>query len=174
MIMAAYIDLNAVRAGLCKDPVCHRYCGYAEAVAGGKMAREGLRGLFAQRGEHVDWVGASKRYRVHLYVSGEQRGHGAGGEPVRKQSFSAEDVKKVLEAGGALSRDQLLRCRVRYFVDGAVLGSKSFVEEVFHEHREKFGPKRTSGARAMKGGNWEGLCTVRDLRLEVIRPPSSA
>lgn len=41
--VAAYIDLNAVRAGLVKDPKDYRWCGYGEAVAGRKAAREGLR-----------------------------------------------------------------------------------------------------------------------------------
>lgn len=43
--VAAYIDLNAVRAGLVSDPKDYRFCGYAEAVAGGALAREGLMSL---------------------------------------------------------------------------------------------------------------------------------
>ncbi|MFT7444863.1 MAG: putative transposase [Granulosicoccus sp.] len=30
--MAAYIDLNPVRAGICKDPADYRWCSYGEAV----------------------------------------------------------------------------------------------------------------------------------------------
>ena len=37
--MSAYIDLNAVRAGIVEDPKDYRWCGYAEAVAGSKVAR---------------------------------------------------------------------------------------------------------------------------------------
>ena len=33
--MAAYIDLNPVRAGMVTDPKDYRWCGYGEAVAGG-------------------------------------------------------------------------------------------------------------------------------------------
>ena len=40
--MAAYIDLNAVKAGIVEDPKDYRWCGYAEAVAGSKVARRGL------------------------------------------------------------------------------------------------------------------------------------
>jgi hypothetical protein len=36
--MAAYIDLNPVRAGIVKDPADYRWSGYAEAVAGRKPA----------------------------------------------------------------------------------------------------------------------------------------
>ena len=40
--MAAYIDLNPVRAGLVKDPKDYRWCGYGEAMGGSKRARRGL------------------------------------------------------------------------------------------------------------------------------------
>ncbi|MEI6607159.1 MAG: transposase [Verrucomicrobiota bacterium] len=45
--MAAYIDLNPVRAGMVKDPADYRWSSYGEAVGGGKKgngkkAREGL------------------------------------------------------------------------------------------------------------------------------------
>ncbi|MFP4157983.1 MAG: transposase, partial [Opitutales bacterium] len=40
--MAAYIDLNPVRAGLVEDPKDYRWCGYAEAVAGNRLAQRGL------------------------------------------------------------------------------------------------------------------------------------
>ena len=40
--VAAYIDLNAVRAGLVADPKDYRFCGYGEAMGGLKPARKGL------------------------------------------------------------------------------------------------------------------------------------
>jgi putative transposase len=43
--MAAYIDLNPVRAGICEDPKDYRWSGYGEAVAGGKQAKEAVRWL---------------------------------------------------------------------------------------------------------------------------------
>ena len=52
--MAAYIDLNPVRAGIVADPKDYRYSGYGEAVGGGTAAREGLRMLFqGTRGHRV-------------------------------------------------------------------------------------------------------------------------
>ncbi|MFT5188909.1 MAG: hypothetical protein ACI9DF_001628 [Verrucomicrobiales bacterium] len=36
LTMAAYIDLNPVRAGLVNDPKDYRWSGYGEAVAGNK------------------------------------------------------------------------------------------------------------------------------------------
>ena len=40
--MAAYIDLNPVRAGLVKDPKDYRWCGYADALGGSRRAQRGL------------------------------------------------------------------------------------------------------------------------------------
>jgi putative transposase len=37
-MIAAYIDLNAVRAGLVVDPKDYRFCGYGEAMGGGLLA----------------------------------------------------------------------------------------------------------------------------------------
>ena len=64
----------------------------------------------------------------------------------------------------------MLRCRVRYFTDGAVIGSRAFVNEAFAAARERFTKKRKDGARPMKG-NGSGakgvLWSVRDLRVRV-------
>lgn len=41
-MMAAYIDLNPVRAGIVEDPVNYRWSGYAEAMSGRPAAMEGI------------------------------------------------------------------------------------------------------------------------------------
>ena len=69
-----------------------------------------------------------------------------------------------------LGMAKMLRCRVRYFTDGAVIGSKEFVNEAFANARERFGPKRKDGARAMRGGGSgakDQLWSMRDLRVRV-------
>jgi hypothetical protein len=42
--MAAYMDLNPVRAGIVKDPADYRWSSYGEAVGGGTRATAGGRG----------------------------------------------------------------------------------------------------------------------------------
>jgi hypothetical protein len=46
------------------------------------------------------------------------------------------------------------------------VGSEAFVEEVFNERRELFGPKRKRGARRVvkggKGALGKALCALRD------------
>jgi REP element-mobilizing transposase RayT len=167
---AAYIELNPVRAGIVEDPKDYRFCSYGEAVAGAQQAREGLELLMRADGQATaDWQTVSARYRLLLYEKGVER----AGEPGKasRPGFSREEVLAVRQAGGTLSLGQLLRCRVRYFTDGAILGSRTFVEGAFQRHRRSFSLKRTSGARAMGGGDWAGLCTARRLRLDVISVP---
>ena len=161
IMMASYIDLNAVRAGMVTDPKEYRYCGYGEAVGGGKEAREGLKGVMLTLGvDQAVWGQVSHKYRRLLYMRGQKT--------ETKSGFSREKVQQVLDEGGKLSRQEVLRCRVRYFSDGVVLGSQSFVEEVFRKHRDQFAFKRKTGARAMRHAEWGGLCTMRDLRLDVV------
>jgi hypothetical protein len=64
----------------------------------------------------------------------------------------------------------MLRCRVRYFTDGAVIGSKGFVNEAFAAARERFTERRKDGARRMKGNGMAVagvLWSMRDLRKNV-------
>jgi REP element-mobilizing transposase RayT len=170
--VSAYVDLNAVRAGIVSDPKDYRFCGYGEAMGGSKRARAGLARAMCSLDQDSTWNAVSKQYRKLLYTEGEARGVGNADQPL-KPGFSPEEVKAVLDAGGTLPVNQVLRCRVRYFSDGAVLGSKAFVEDVFQRHRRRFGEKRKTGARTMVGCQWGDLCTVRRLRLEVITPPAA-
>lgn len=124
--MAAYIDLNPVRAGLVKYPKDYRWCGYAEALSGSRRAQRGI-GKVTAKG--VDEWGSA-----------------GGAEVYRKLLFShAVEVRK--EAKGKLTTAELVRLRVRNFSDGLVIGGKEFVESMFGQHREKFTPGRKSGAR---------------------------
>ena len=65
---------------------------------------------------------------------------------------------------------KMLRTRVRYFTDGAVIGSKGFVNDVFASARERFTERRKDGARRMRGSGKAAadvLWSVRDLRVGV-------
>jgi len=69
---------------------------------------------------------------------------------------------------GKLSRKELLRCRVRYFSDGLVLGSKGFVEGVFAKCRGHFGPERKNGARPLRQDANGSLFTARQLAVRAV------
>jgi hypothetical protein len=77
-------------------------------------------------------------------------------------------VKKVVDQDGELSTAQILKVRVRYFSDGMVLGSKDYVNQIFQAHRDLFGKKRKTGARAMKGMASTGMMVIRNLRKDIF------
>lgn len=168
--MAAYIDLNPLRAGLAEDPKDYRWSGYGAAVAGSSLAREGLATVVAgMRRPNAESSPVLAEYRLKLYGDGEQRGVS---EPARgiivRRGLSPEEVQRVVAAKGRLGTAEMLRCRVRYFADGAVLGSKAFVESVFQAQRQRFGPKRQTGARPLRHLPLEDLRVLRALRLRVL------
>lgn len=160
MTVAAYIDLNPVRAGIVSDPIEYRYCGYSEAMGGGKKARKGISSL-STRSE--PWGRAIERYRVIVFGKGYVRDARKGSRGV-----DVEKTRNILNTGGRVDRTEALRCRVRYFSDGAVLGSKEFVQGYFERNRERFGPKRRDGPRRLRGSDWGELTCIRDLRREVF------
>jgi putative transposase len=169
--MAAYIDLNSVRAGLVADPMHYRWCGYAQALAGQVQAQEGLCEIMAgaQRVApgSLGLDEALRHYRMYLFQKGQQRGVDAQGRPLRK-GFTPEAVLRVMLQEGQVPVCDYVRLRVRYFVDGVVMGTRQFVDEVFQAYRRRFGPKRKDGARRMRGVACEGLYVLRDLRRNVI------
>jgi len=170
LTLAAYIDLNPVRAGLVEDPKDYRFSSYGAALGGSAEAREGLRRLLQAalgRGESLTWEDVQGLYRQRLYVQGQEKGLTPEGRPLRA-GFTVAQVQAVLAAGGRLPLAEALRCRVRYFSDGLALGSREFLEAVFSRYRCQFGPRRSTGARPMRFGEWGELATLRDLRLAPV------
>ena len=95
---------------------------------------------------------------------------GRDGETVRKMTrkgISKDQAEEEAERDGELAMGQMLRCRIRYFTDGAVIGSRLFVDEAFAACRTRFGPRRKDGARGMRGAAAAGrgvIWSMRDLR----------
>jgi hypothetical protein len=107
------------------------------------------------------WRKAQGVYRRLLYVAGRKREEG----PAKgKHGFTDAEIEAVEEREGRLGIPEMLRHRVRYFHDGVAIGSRAFLEEVFRNHRENFGPKRKEGARRMRGADWGELMAMRDVR----------
>lgn len=157
--VAAYIDLNPVRAGLVVDPKDYRWCGYAEAAAGNLV----FRGAFARIFEDRPSIrGVMAEYRKLLFIKG------SSDEEINKTLIREELIEEVLNQDGHLSQAQVLRLKVRYFSDGAVLGSQEFVNEFFKEHQERFSQKRKTGARPMIGFHGSNLSVLGILRRAVF------
>ncbi len=181
--MAAYIDLNPVRAGMVVDPAEYRWSSYGEAVGGGakgngKKSREGLvRACMSHQGvrfEAEKWKEVSQIYRRTMGLAlGRKSGRAEVEKGVVRPPMNTAEALEAEDNGTVLADLKLaamLRCRVRYFTDGAVIGSKAFVNEAFAATRERFTKKRKDGARRMKGNGKaaaEILWSVRDLRVRV-------
>ena len=163
LCVAAYIDLNAVRARLVEDPKDYHWCGYSEAVVGDPRARKGLAAALADLKPEANWRDVGPRYRKVLFGIGEENSARVG--------LSRAEVAKVWAAGGKLSLAQLLRCRLRYFSEGMAIGTAAFVEEFFQSQRGAFSTSRKTGARRMRGGDWEELRVARALVVEPYSLP---
>lgn len=155
--IAAYIDLNCVRAGLATDPRDYRYCGYAEAVAGNKVAQAGILAVVGSRA----WNEAQECYRETLFGTAAGAREGSATIPV-------DEMKRVLAEGGRLPLSTVLRCRIRYFTDGAILGSAAFVQMQLTRYRRETGRRERIEPRTLPSWtNWGDLSALRRLRQPV-------
>jgi REP element-mobilizing transposase RayT len=165
--IAAYIDLNPVRAGLVTDPKDYRWSGYGAAVAGLSSARAGLTHLVKTEcgddAETATWDQVQAIYRCWLYEEGQAVLDDDG--QVIRRGFSAATTETVINRQqGALARPVLVKMRLRHFTEGMAIGSKTFIEAMFKARRNAFPPKRVDGARKIQGVRWGGLMAMRDLR----------
>ncbi|MDP1588643.1 MAG: hypothetical protein Q8M07_12920 [Prosthecobacter sp.] len=148
------------------DPKDYRWCGYAEAMSGSRRAQRGLSKVTAKPVDGWEAAGGAEAYRCLLFSNGIEI-KDAQNENVVRSGVTAEEARQVLKDKGKLSGAELVRLRVRYFSDGLVLGSKEFVESVFTENRDKFGPKRKVGARKVSESTAE-MFSLRLLRKEAV------
>ena len=78
-------------------------------------------------------------------------------------------LKPVEQQNGELSLAARLRCRIRYFTDGVILGSQAFVESHFYKLKDKFGYRRRRTATRLTAlGCSDTLWVFRDLRVQPI------
>ena len=158
--MAAYIDLNPVRAGLVADPKDYRFCGYAEAVVGVPEAKRGMIHVWSDHGvKRVD--SALRAHRMLIF------GKHASGTGLSK--MTRERALKILDhEDGHLPKTVILRCRVRYFTDGAILGSADFVRGFTGAWQRERGRKYAPKVSGMRGSNWGDLAVIQGLRRRVF------
>lgn len=151
--VAAYIDLNPVRAGMVDDPKDYRFCGYAEAVASRRDALEGLQTVLGVKD-------TLREYRLLLFGQAAVP-PASGSVPVDLEMIR----RVVMEEKGELPLSTLLRCRIRHFVNGLALGSKGFLQK--HVGSD-IGPGRIDKNSAV-GRELEGSAIWQGLR--ILRPP---
>lgn len=170
--VGAYIDLNPVRAGLVEDPARYRWCGYAETLAGRERALRGLMKIMRCDGKEE----ATASYRLILFGKGSMSAGGSG-------TIADELLLTVERRQGRVSVHEFLRNRIRYFSDGCILGSESFVRSLGERLQSRTG---TSGERILNRRlGWiamrrasesedkviQGLASWRNLQNSVVSKP---
>jgi len=168
-VMAAYIDLNPLRAGLVADPAAYRWCGYGAAVIGDAGAQRGLCLMMGLREDEWQTERASEIYRQWLDAEGQEITTEANGKgKVVRRGIRPEQSETSAEEAGEIGVGEMVKHRVRHFSAGLVVGGRDFVNEVFEANRERFGPKRKIGAKKVKACA-EGLYSLRDLRRDSVK-----
>ena len=169
LAVAAYIDLNPVRAGIVDDPKEYRWCSYAAAVAGEAAARRGL-AVCCGFGRKSSWRPVGAAYRKILFGAGEQRVGGVtpDGRTPSRRGFTQAEIEAVWKAGGKLSLAQVLRCRIKYFTEGLALGSKEFLASY---RAVQQGSGGRGSAREVEGADLGGLMVFGARKQDSIRAP---
>ena len=162
--VAAYIDLNPVRAELVRDPADYRYSSFGRAVVGNREAQRGYERVFCLSAR---WKSVQQSYNLILYGKGYSSKGVVGKDHGR---IDPEIVQRVLDNKGKLPLSDVLRLRVRYFTAGMAIGSAPFLKEVSAEMRERHGLERKRDAYPMRSGEWGNLRSFRNLQ---VRPVES-
>ncbi|NOY80686.1 MAG: hypothetical protein GXP31_06740 [Kiritimatiellaeota bacterium] len=157
-----YVEMNPVRAGICTDPAEYRFGTWGRFAGSGRhpFRANVVRHMRRYLGERArNWTGA--RVLAELNADIARLAAAERGETSEKV-FAAEEAGRQ-GAGFVLT----VRRRVRYWSDGAIIGSKLFVRNVAasvvgSERAEK---KRLAGAKY--GEENAGVYSWRVLRVDV-------
>jgi len=107
--MAAYIDLNPIRAGLVEDPKDYRWSGYAEVMGGSKRAHRAVCVILGSTVASWETSGRDA-YRRLLLSEGIETGEEGkesekpGGRRYRKRGLEREKALAELQKGQALKK----------------------------------------------------------------------
>jgi len=140
----AYVDLNAVRAGIVKRPEEYRWCSIGYRIQTGN--KDGF--LSAELGT-PEFGGADParmlgNYREFLYHVGaiEKKG---------KAKISQKILDKETATGFNLPQKERFRYRSRYFTDSGIIGSRAFVETTYGTFRDRLQMRRDKIPEAIEG-----------------------
>ena len=179
--MAAYIDLNPVRAGMVEDPADYRWSGYAEAMAGKARSRRGLVRIIGQMawprataaearpwGQDAFPKGVETRalvfYRAILGGQGTARKREDG--TMIRRGLSAQARERLTTTSERQVQAEVLMRRVVHFTRGVMFGSREFVDGWFEANRSvvkgRSRIERKRGSRSLGRRALRGLYTLRD------------
>lgn len=77
-------------------------------------------------------------------------------------------AKVIEEQDGVLPRAAVLRCRVRYFSDGVILGSSEYVRSFANSVQRDLRRKRPPKVNPLRGAAWGDVAVLQGLRRQVF------
>jgi REP element-mobilizing transposase RayT len=153
--LLAYVDLNAVRAGIVQRPEEYRWCSLGYHVqAGNKDDFLSLDfGL-------VPFADMSPKQRLRYY---RRFVYGVGSLPSEKGAkIASEIIEKEEENDFELKASDRFRYRTRYFTDSGVIGTKEFVSNCYRMFQHHFTCRHEKKPKPIKGLN--GVFSLKKLR----------
>lgn len=124
--VAAYIDLNPVRAKMVSDPALYRFSSYGEACRGDVKARAGLCRIYQEGEKELSWEDVAPTYRMRLEwkaLPADKRG-----------GTRMEEIREAMENRGGLSLPEVLGDRCPFMTTGFALGDIFFLLSVISLH----------------------------------------
>jgi REP element-mobilizing transposase RayT len=181
--MAAYIDLNPVRAGMVADPADYRWSGYAEAMAGKARSRRGLVRIIGQMAWPRESAAGAKPWggevfpravetRALVFYRAILGGQGAARKredgTVVRRGLSDKVRERLTTPDERRLAVEVLGRRVGQFTRGLLIGSRAFVDGWFERNRDvcrgRSRVERKRGSRSLGKVALRGLYSLRDPR----------
>ena len=143
----AYIDLNAVRAGIVKRPEDYRWCslGYHSQTSNkdGFLSTDFGLVEFGVLNEAERF----RRYRRYVYEAGAL----ARSDGKSNRTIDAALVTKERKKNFEVTRAERFLNKTRYFTDSGIIGSKAFVKEHYQQFKHMFDSKHEKKPKPVKG-----------------------
>lgn len=128
--VAAYIELNPVRAGICSDPKDYDWCSFAESLTGENLTRSAINQLTNQDAYQGSWPEALRQYRESFGFFG----HTKIPNQLKKSPRSDGQEKLVTsDCENQASDCNPLLCRIWNFTCGLVVGSEKFILKFYRD-----------------------------------------
>ncbi|MCD8533286.1 MAG: transposase [Verrucomicrobia bacterium] len=151
MRVAAYIELNPVRAGIVNTVSDYAWCSISEAAMGGKRARMGIIRLASGIGSDHSWKDALAIYQNKLVVRIQSQSvHSNQSIPVKQEDHAQSQNTNPL--------------RNRCLTDGLVIGSREFIEAFHQTHIKRLNSRRKTICTPMRETPADGLCSYRNVK----------
>ena len=181
--VAAYIDLNPVRAGMVEDPADYRWSGYSEAMSGKVRSRRGLVRIIGQMAwprvtasEAKPWgddpFPKAVETRALVFCRAILGGQGAERKredgTVFRRGLSPKVREKLTTPNERRLAAEVLTHRVKHFTRGVMIGSRALIDGWFEANRQAVkGRSRTErkrGAKSFGEASLRGLYAFRNVR----------